>query len=298
MERVPTLVGALLLAATAACAGGTPRSSPPTRPAAVQRRQLTFGGQPRSYRVYAPATLEGSQFPLVLALHGEGNTADSLVETTQFDRQAQTGNFIVAYPEGLGLSWNAGLCCGRSMYEGVDDVGFLNRVVDEIERDHPIDRTRVYVVGISSGAFMAYRFACESAGRLAGVGSVAGAMTLDACNPARPLSVIEIHGTADPLVPFSGGPVQPPGVASADAPATAAMADRWATLDGCPGPPRTTTTAVVTTTTWEACRAATSVRLVSVDGGGHTWFAPGLGPVAGAVDATADIWAFLSGRPR
>ena len=293
-----TFAVASLVLTAAACGGGPQRPSSSTAPSPVQRRQLSVGGQARWYRVYAPASLEGQQVPLVLALHGEGNTADSLVETTQLDRQAQTGNFIVAYPEGLDLSWNGGLCCGRSMRSGVDDVGFLNRVLDEIERDYRVDRARVYMVGISSGGFMAYRFACEGAARVAGVGSVAGAMTLDACNPARPLSVIEIHGTADPLVPFSGGTVRPEGVASADAPSTEAVVGRWAAVDACPGPPRTTAEGVVTTTTWHGCRAGTEVRLVSVDGGGHTWFAPGLGSVAGAVDATAVIWSFLSSHPR
>lgn len=290
----------LVVALLAASACGS--SSPPSSLGAaspVQHHQFGFDGQVRSYRVYAPATVQvKKQRPLVVVLHGEGNTADSLVNTTQFDRQADTGNFVVAYPEGLNLSWNGGLCCASSMRSGVDDVGFLNRVLDQIESSYPIDRARVYVVGVSAGAFMAYRFACQDAERVAGVASVAGAMTLAECHPAQPVSEIAIQGTDDPLVPFLGGTIQPEGVASGDAPSTEAVAERWAAVDACPTPPLTTTGQVVTTTTWSDCGAGSEVRLVAVTGGGHVWFAPGLGPTAGAVDATAAIWSFLSGHSR
>ncbi|MGH9183621.1 MAG: extracellular catalytic domain type 1 short-chain-length polyhydroxyalkanoate depolymerase [Acidimicrobiales bacterium] len=288
---------AAFLVVLAACGGSSspPASGPGTSPPPVQQGQLTVGGDTRGYRVFVPPGVE-TPAPLVVALHGAGNSAESMVGTTLFDREAQAGGFIVAYPEGVQQSWNAGFCCAGAFASGVDDVAFLNRFLDRLEADYPIDPARVYVVGVSAGAMMAYRFACEQADRVAGVGSVAGSMPLEGCRPLRPVSAIEIHGTDDPLVPYGGGPVAPPeAVASEPVPPTPEVARRWADLDGCSGDPTTQSEGPVTTATWTECSAGTAVRLVSVEGGGHVWFAPGLGPANGAIDATNQIWSFFSG---
>jgi polyhydroxybutyrate depolymerase len=74
-----------------------------------------------------------------------------------------------------------------------------------------------------------------------------------------------------------------------------AVVQRWAQLDGCPStPPTTQVQSPVTTTTWSGGGGGSAVKLIAVDGGGHTWFASGFGAVSGAVDATTEIWKFLS----
>ncbi|MDQ3353581.1 MAG: esterase [Actinomycetota bacterium] len=282
---------------TSAC-GGTSSSAPPSRPA-VQEGQLTVDGVVRTYRVFAPTSLEReSDTPLVLVLGGVGNDAEGMVGATQFDREATAGNFVVAYPEGLGQSWNAGFCCGSTATDGVDDVDFLSSVIDRLQADYGIDADRVYVVGVSAGAMMAYRLGCEAADRIAGVGSVAGAMILDQCQPTRPVPVIEIHGTDDPLVPYDGGVVRPEGVATQPAPSTPAVAQRWASLNDCSSDPEEGTEGPVTTLTWTGCAQGSAVKLVTVDGGGHTWFATGLGPANGAVDATQLMWGYFDSLSR
>jgi polyhydroxybutyrate depolymerase len=158
-----------------------------------------------------------------------------------------------------------------------------------------VDQGRVFVAGVSAGAMMAYRMGCERAERIAGVGSVAGAMILEDCQPSRPVAVIEIHGTTDPLVPYEGGDTA--GGATQDSPPTMAVAERWAELNGCATPGSAETGGSVTTLNWSGCASGSSVSLVSIEGGGHTWFAPGLGPANGAVDATSAIWDFFSGLP-
>jgi polyhydroxybutyrate depolymerase len=143
---------------------------------------------------------------------------------------------------------------------------------------------------------MAYRFACERADRVTAVGSVAGSVVVDGCQPSRPVSVIELHGTEDTLVPYTGG--QPSAVeAQLGRPytPTPAMVQRWADVDGCPAPAPAAVTPPVTIESWTACRNGTAVRLVTVQGGGHVWFGAGLGPANGALDATAEIWRFFSG---
>lgn len=291
-----TSVSLLLLVGLAGCGGsGEPAEAPP--PPAVQRRTVDVDGLSRAYRVFAPLSLDRrGPVPLVLMLHGVANSADSMVEATQFDRAADTGGFIVAYPEGVNQTWNAGYCCLGRATTGPDDVAFLTRLIDDVQSQHRVDAARVYAVGVSAGGMMAYRLGCELSGHIAGVGAVAGAMILDECRPSRPVSVIEIHGTADQLVPYEGGHTA--GGATQDSPPTPAVVERWAELNRCPAPPATQTEGPVTTSTWNGCAEGTAVKLVTIDGGGHTWFAPGLGTANGAVDATGQIWEFLSGLRR
>ena len=289
------LRAATVLVLLAAC-GGSSGSGDKAPPPAVQRRQLEVAGLSRGYRLYVPLSLDRRRpAPLVLVLAGVGNPAESMVETTQLDRLADSAGFVVAYPEGVNRTWNAGYCCLLGATTGPDDVGFLTRVIDDVASDHRIDPARVFAVGVSAGGMMAHRLGCERPDRIAGVGSVAGAMIPDACRPARPVSVIEIHGTADPLVPYEGGSTA--GGATAPSPPTVAVAERWAELDRCPSPAATRADGPVTTATWTGCADGTGVKLITIEGGGHTWYAP-LGPANGAVDATREIWEFLSARPR
>lgn len=123
---------------------------------------------------------------------------------------------------------------------------------------------------------MAYRMGCELADRVAGIGSVAGAMILDECKPSRPVSVIEIHRTVDGLVPYDGG--RTAGGATQPSPPTPAVAARWAEWDRCPGPSTSQAQGPVTTMSWSGCASGTAVKLVTIEGGSHTWFASDLGP--------------------
>jgi polyhydroxybutyrate depolymerase len=97
----------------------------------------------------------------------------------------------------------------------------LNRLLDQLQHDYRIDPTRVFAVGVSARAMMAYRWACADADRIAGVGSVAGGMLFDSCHPAKAVSIVEIHGGADPLVPYTGGALAPAGVGTQPIPLSA-----------------------------------------------------------------------------
>ena len=284
----------MLLAGLVACGGSQDARRPP--PPEVQHRQLNVDGLSRTYRLVAPLSLGRDRpAPLVLVLAGVGNSAEGMAEATQFDEVARADEFIVAYPEGINQTWNAGYCCLGRARTGPDDVAFLARVIDDVQANHKVDRDRVFVVGVSAGAMMAYRLGCDLAGRIRGIGSVAGAMVLDACRPTRAVSVIEIHGTADDLVPYQGG--RTAGGATQPSPPTRAVVGRWAELNRCPVPPETRTEGPVATLTWTGCSDGTAVKLMTIEGGRHNWFAPGFGPVDGAIDATRTIWDFLEGLP-
>ncbi|MBW3575346.1 MAG: polyhydroxybutyrate depolymerase, partial [Actinobacteria bacterium] len=106
--------------------------------------QLDVDGLARTYRVFAPTSLEaGSRPPLVLVLGGVGNSAENMVSATEFDRAASVGNFVVAYPEAIDLAWNAGFCCASGTTSGINDVDFLSRLIDELVDDYGIDPAQV-----------------------------------------------------------------------------------------------------------------------------------------------------------
>lgn len=294
--RRPALASsvAVLLVVLAACGGSSPQRQPPP---AIQNKQLNVDGLKRTYRLFAPLALERDRpAPVLLVLHGVGDSGEGMVGATQLDRVASTEDFIVAYPDGVNQTWNGGYCCLGQAKTGPDDVAFLARVIDDVQANHKVDPARVYVVGVSAGAIMAYRLGCELAGRISGVGSVAGAMILDGCQPTKAVSVIEIHGTADRLVPYEGG--RTAGGATQPSPPSRAVVRRWAELNRCPVAPADHTEGPVSTSTWTGCSGGTAVKLITIDGGGHTWFAPGFGPADGAIDATGAIVEFFGLRPK
>ncbi len=127
---------------------------------------------------------------------------------------ADRDRFLVAYPQGTAppmeamrerRTWNAGTCCGAAVRRNVDDVGFIAAMIDDIAAAHAIDRRRVYVIGMSNGAMMAYRLASEIPERVAAVVAVAGSLAVDDCSEAKDVPVLHIHGDRDANVPFGGG---------------------------------------------------------------------------------------------
>ena len=110
----------------------------------------------------------------------------------------------LAYPAGVGGSWNAGRCCGLATRAAVDDVRYVLAVIRLEERRHPVDRRRVFLVGFSNGGMLAYSFACAHAGVISAFAVVAGSLETRTCRPSRPLSVIDVQGDRDRVVPAAG----------------------------------------------------------------------------------------------
>ena len=184
-------------------------SSSGAAPPGDYRIMLDIGGRPRDYVLHVPADLPAGPRPLVLELHGGGGTADNVERLTGLQVETDPRGWLVARPNGVDRQWNDGRPEVRA---GIDDVAFLSAVIDDVAGRTPVDPDRVYATGISNGALMSGRLACELSDRIAAIGQVAGTQGVEAaagCHPSRPVSVMVISGTADPLVPFGGGPIGP-----------------------------------------------------------------------------------------
>jgi polyhydroxybutyrate depolymerase len=278
------------------------------------------GGRARAWHVKVPtAAREGHALPLVVALHGGGGTGQRMHQLTGFDATAEKYGFFLVYPEGIEKNWNDGRADMRSTAarEEVPDVDFVRTILNEMRTTYLVDDARVYVTGMSNGAMMSSRIACELADRVAAVALVAGTMPRSIqpqCAPQRPVSVMVVHGTEDPIVPYQGGEVKLRGFGARGMVISAnATASEWARLDGCE--PGATERAIADTDTmdgstirvqaWSRCKEGTGVELWTVQGGGHTW--PGgwqylnekiIGTTNRDIDGREEIWRFFAAHPR
>jgi polyhydroxybutyrate depolymerase len=245
---------------------------------------MVVDGRYRDYRLFRPPTLVPTvPVPLVIVLHGNVNAA-AMEGIIHFQSVATTDRFMTVYPDGCNEDWNDS---ARSY-----DVDFFNKMLDRLESQFRIDASRIYTIGASAGGVMAYRVACDMAARVAAVASIAGTIWWNDCSPARPIAILEMHGTADEAVPYNGGRItyhDNPVVPSVEQ-----VAQRWAALDGCSGSPVSSHSGITTTTLWNRCRGQAVVRLDTVIGGHHTWFGSRLDPIPGEPDANPIIWSFLS----
>jgi polyhydroxybutyrate depolymerase len=184
------------------------------------------------------------------------------------------------------------------------DVLFLSRLIDTLEASYNVDRARIYADGLSNGGGMAFALACALPGRIAAVGMVSAARSMDwsGCADDRPVSSIAFHGTADPVVPYSGGstPVGPDVF-----PSVPAFTAEWARRNRCgPDPVHSAAAPDVTRLEYTGCADDAGVVLYTVQGGGHQW--PGgrrlpellVGPYSRTIDATRLMWAFFGEHPR
>ena len=239
---------------------------------------------------------------------------------TGFRALADEAGLVVAMPSAIGEFWNDGRYASMAN-EGPDDVGYLVAVLDDVAARVPIDLDRVYVVGMSNGATMAGRLACEHAERLAGLGQVAGTAALElalGAAPAGTLSVISIHGTGDRYAPYEGGRRSglrarfwlrnPAGHAQG----VEQWASFWARVDHLDGDPTTETISQDTTVLrWKGATdrlgqtGGPEVVIYRVEGGGHTWpdstfTLPSFifGRTSRTFSATRVIWDFLASHSR
>jgi polyhydroxybutyrate depolymerase len=268
----------------------------------VVEESILYDGLARHYLVYEPPGLK-APMAVVLSLHGYGSSASHQMRYTNMNAVADTAGFIVVYPDAAGNRWNSGIADNpRWPTPKVDDVGFIDALIDALEREYSIDLDRVYVCGMSNGGFMSFRLACQLSHRISAVASVTGVISANTaldCTPQEPVPVFYIHGTDDPTVPYNGTF----GWLSAEQ-----TVNHWASIHGCF---RADTTALpdtdpldgstVTKITYADSSGNAEVIFCEIAGGGHTW--PGApfdllrgGHTNRDINASEEIWRFFLDR--
>jgi polyhydroxybutyrate depolymerase len=257
-------------------------------------RSLMHDGRQREFDVRLPAGYDANNpTPVVLNFHGRNSSASQQVWISEMDSVADRENFIVVYPSGVASTWNADLCCGTAQTSNIDDVGFVSKMLDHLERDYCVDKKRVYSTGLSNGGFISHKIACELSDRIAAIAPVAGTL-ISPCEPSEPVSVMHFHGTSDALVSYEGYV----GFAGVDD-----TIDVWRDKNNCSGD-RTEVyeQGDVVCHQWAGCDQGTVVQRCRIDGGGHQWpggfTIPGLGYNTDDIHASEAMWDFFKAHPK
>jgi polyhydroxybutyrate depolymerase len=248
-------------------------------------RTLSVGGTARTYRSFVPPGPPG-RYPLVLVLHGRGQSWRTAVDQTGFLSLARRHQAVLVFPDGVGRSWNAGSgCCGLAAREKVADVAFIESVRQDALHRLPVDPSRVYLVGYSNGGKLAYSLDCEHATSFAAVATY-GSAPLAACPAGTPPTPFLIaNGQRDTILPYGGAAkAHPP------TPSVRTAVGWLRAQDGCTGSAQVSRTGQLVRQDWTHCRAGSSVVSLDYVDVGHTWPST---PKAGSPSVSNLMWQFL-----
>ena len=269
--------------------------------------QLIMEQTRRTYHTHVPAPESALMNGLLFVFHGGGATGRGIPKLTHFNEIADRERFVVVYPDGLRRHWRDSRATIPEI-DGVDDVNFVSALISKMISDYKIPKHRVYAAGISNGGFFAQKLAVEIPEQIRGIATVAATMpvTLSTLQSLKkPIPVMLIHGTDDPLVPYEGGDVR----AGAKGPILSARdsAVKWAQLNNCSSEPEIThlpnridDSTHIRVERYGSCNENAEVILFVVEGGGHTW--PGgwqyfperiIGKTTANMDASEEIIAFF-----
>jgi polyhydroxybutyrate depolymerase len=263
---------------------------------------VTGQPNPRQYKVHVPPSYDCRvPTPLLFCIHGlmqngvmfcVNGAAGKTSGAKGFVDKSNEAGFILVMPTGANNAWNGAGCCGNA---NLDDVALFKALVTEVSKHANVDQKRIYATGLSNGGYMSYRLGCEAADVFTAVAPGSGGLSGQACTPSRPIPVLDIHGDADGIVPYSQQAPSMDAVAKGDGCMTTTTP---ATVPGMGGD----TTCVTRT----GCPNGVEVTSCTVKGGGHVWFgdptcgtgAPGVGcAIVGAnsnyLNNTDAVWEFL-----
>jgi polyhydroxybutyrate depolymerase len=180
----------------------------------------------------------------------------------------------------------------------------VEQLLDELTANLCIDTRRVYLTGLSNGALFSAHLACRLGDRIAAVAVVAFTFTPASCDHRGSIPLLSFHGTADPLVPYYGGPLPDEiGIEDFSVPPVEDEVALWANWNGCsPLPLDSQVDSEVRKRTYRECTGVADVVLYTIEGGGHNW--PGsdpdqyLGYTTQQIDATDLILDFFEQHPQ
>jgi len=263
-------------------------------------------GLTRTYLLHVPAGYQAhTSEALVLNFHGHGSNAMQQERRSGMSLLADQQGFMVVYPQGVvGPDGQTGWDTGLSARPRVNDILFVSDLLTHLQSVLCINPLRIYATGFSNGGGMTNVLACTEASRLAAFAPVSGSYPPypGGCHPLRPVPLLELHGTADRVVPYNGSE-------SRQLPSILAWLQGWAARDGCTvGPTVFYAQGNVTALVWTHCQGNATVVSFRIQGEGHRW--PSVrfnirfnasGGTAGstgqALSASALIWSFFQQHP-
>lgn len=298
------------------CMASLPEITDPPAGSYRVSTSITYNLSDRTFLLHVPPNYNSeTPLPLVVVLHGAFSTGRQTESETGFSALADSERFLVAYPEGIGIfgllqHWNAGHCCGKAADSQVDDVSFIEEVINTVRQKLAVDSSRIYMVGMSNGGMLTYRFATERTSQLAAAAVVSAAIGSTSVNeilpwrlqqPGRALPIIGFHGLADETIPFKVDATRRKDEKRLYLPVAEAI-DFWQKANGCETTPASTVNpnGAVKHLAWKNCQDGSSLEFYLLEGWGHQWPAPFFTdrlaadhPLRG-FDATKQIWEFFS----
>lgn len=277
---------------------------------------IRHDGLIRTYMAHVPPEYDGSRpVPLLFAFHGGGGDMEYMSRDEYYGlvTKSDMEGFIIVFPNGYSnfqsgklATWNAGACCGNARDKNIDDVGFVRAIVTHLTRQVNADRNRIFSTGMSNGALMSYRLACEMSDVFRAIAPVAGTDNTLKCQPQKPVSVLHIHAKDDTHVLFEGG-------AGTDSfkditkvtqfTSVAESISRWVKFNRCnPAPQRVLNKSGAYCDLYAGCDQGAQVKLCVTETGGHSWpggSKPGgvrkKSPTSKAISANDQMWSFFEG---
>ncbi|WP_219843830.1 alpha/beta hydrolase family esterase [Aureicoccus marinus] len=277
VKRSSVLVTTLLIMA---CSTSDNIQPDPEVPKGKEIKQLVVNGTTREYIVYVPENYSPTTpLPVLLSFHGLSSNMEFNYGYTKFNEIAEEENFIVVHPNGIDNKW---VVYGSNN----PDIDFTEALLTDLQKEYNIDTNRIYSTGMSDGGFFSFSLACGLSERIAAVASVTGSMyqpSINNCSPSRPISILQIHGTEDPIVVYSS---------------VAALLDFWNSHNNTDNIPIVSNITDVdpddgsTVERFEYVNGDSGVEVhhLKITGGGHQW--PGY---KGNMDinASLEVWNFV-----
>ncbi len=284
-------------------------------PGTTCQASLFWQGKQRTFSYHLPKsyTPHLQYLPLVIALHGTGEMGIDLekgILQGRFDTLSDQSRIMIAYPDALQGTWNS-----EKKVSQPDDRGFIRAVILYFRQKYNVDPERIYVLGMSTGGLMTYQLACDSADMVTAIATVAAAMPLSlasTCKPARPIPVLMINGTSDPILPWNSHQFfSVLGGSRSSRLSIPETLEAWRKIDKITSPifqQPMSNTQYDSTWVWLSVAnmpQVVDVVLYTIYNGGHTW--PGgqqylpveyIGKTSKAFDASIVIWQFFISHRR
>ena len=266
----------------------------------TRRLDYRAGRLPRTAYLYLPPAAATRRVPMVVVVHGYRMTPRSMDDATGWTALARREGFAVTFPLGYGAerpgnysSWNAGHCCGPASRDRVDDVAMMDTTVRVARAAYPSDG-RVFYVGFSNGAMLAYRLQCTDRGPFRAFVAVNGTLAVSGCTPRGPRPFLAVHAHRDSIVPYAGCTLRQAAsscarILHADLPAGPAAVSALRRASGCTGAVARRYAPHVLRAVSTGCRRPGPVHM-TIDDAGHSWVTD---ETRYGIDETEEAWRFL-----